>query len=146
MLLSYGYHKTAFRHCQKWVWSLRWWKFGTRCIQTLTIVRCSDVSEQIVTLYTDDGCGTVATVGSNIYKDFKIPIGCTNTGSDASLTSTTADCNPGQFMLVVLCACCILCCSSNLTCGLSASHLSVSIMFSCTPPPHFKFAVCKLDF
>jgi hypothetical protein len=59
------------------------------------------VSEQIVTLYTDTGCNTVATVGENTYKDFVFPIGCTNSGSDASRTSQTADCNPGQFILAL---------------------------------------------
>lgn len=68
------------------------------------IICCPHVSEQIVNLYTDAGCGSIATVGPITYKDFSIPIGCTNTGSDASLTSLTADCNPGQYMYCSLCA------------------------------------------
>jgi hypothetical protein len=100
MLLSHGWHKATFRRCQKRFWNLRWWKFGARLIHSFAIVCCPHASEQIVNLYTDAGCGSVATVGSITYKDFSIPIGCTNTGTDASTTSLTADCNPGQLIFL----------------------------------------------
>ena len=99
----------------------------TPCSQQLF---ASHSFEQIVTLYTDTGCSSVATAGSVTYKDFAIPLGCTNTGSGITTVGTTADCNPGQFLLPLL----LVCHVSKVTFMLAASHLSVSFMFSCSPP------------
>lgn len=90
-----------------------------------------------MTLYTDNGCGTVATVSGTVYQDTVIPLGCTNSGSGNQTVGLTADCNPGRFNILshfTLDAVAFSVLNAHMH---AASHLSVSILFSCSVPCFF---------
>ena len=116
---------------------MHWWTFGNRLVRCFNSFFDPDAPEQIVTLYSDAGCGEVAVKDSITYKDFVFPAGCTNTGSGTLRVGLTADCSPGWFTVPFALACpsCAVCCVPQLTCVFAASHLSVSIVVSCPCPP-----------